>query len=873
MPWVDDILNGLEVQIDKLWYDLLHLLAVAGWSLQKGLFMMGHTIDLINLWLVNNAFSPLISQTNNQMRVTASLAFVIALMVLGITYLLAAFMRLDIVSPRSAIGWYLAGAVFFQLGPTLYQGMYEFRRDISSGFYNVAMESMQGAGSPFGSLAAVNSTDLPPLELCDALGPYLPGATMTPFGEGVDGLDVALAYLLADGEDVMGYPSPVPTACFQPRGAMYERDLPTHWQFYEDSYFYVGTASWGFGDMSDDARKASIDKAGAAQFRIASAWPLVIFGVIEQLIYLLLTIAQGITFVSFSVAIVFSFFKKTEVIARSVLDMWIELIIQTIVIALLQSLIVSFLLGAAATHNALVVLGVSLISSILIWILLWSGIKAVWNSINRLFGAIGQATGGVMAAPGTVAVGAAAAGAAVATGGASLAMNVGSSALAGASALGHGATTSQAAGLMLGGSRGLSTAARTLAYLPGLRGTDLGEAASEFTEGAMVRQVGQSIPLVGKAVGPLLGVPLLSDRSEKRKREDLLTLPAEPVEGDLEMTEGLFTPVRSRRMGTFTPLDAAPFPLSSDNKQTGAADSQVGQTRAAVDRSQSAAEMQGEEVEERVSAVGADVRSQAGQARAERERSDYADDMHGEEVEDRITSLGATMRPGQAGSSDTSALDRAAGRLGSAADALGRTAGSQPMLGLMRVEGANNVAGVMGDFVSQMRVQRTLDGQPLAGGADHFTVAQGVARAMGVTPEPGDRAPVQGDVARLGLFGDQALKLGLTGQQVQTVISEVKASPGGELTPPTRTALGEQARTTLNTGWDGAQSAVNALQRAAAMLPNAMTARGTVSVPDITVHPQVQVSVSAPERSGLDQALSSQAALAGSQNAAQRGEA
>ncbi len=67
---------------------------------------------------------------------------------------------------------------------------------------------------------------------------------------------------------------------------------------------------------------------------------------------------------------------------------------------------------------------------------------------------------------------------------------------------------------------------------------------------------------------------------------------------------------------------------------------------------------------------------------------------------------------------------------------------------------------------------------------------------------------------------------------------------------------------------------MNALQRAAAMLPNSITARGTVSVPNITVHPQVQVNVSAPERSGLDQALLSQAALAGSQNAAaQRGEA
>jgi hypothetical protein len=821
MPWVDDILNGLQVQIDKLWYDLLHLLAVAGWSLQKGLFMMGHTIDLINLWLVNNAFAPLISQTNNQMRVTASLAFVIALIVLGITYLLAAFVRLDVVSPRSAIGWYLAGAVFFQLGPTLYQGMYEFRRDISSGFYHAALDSMQNAGSPFSSLAAVNSTDLPPLELCDALGPYLPGAQMTAFGEGVDGMDVALAYLLADGEDVMGYPPPIPTACFQPRGAMYERNLPTHWQFYEDSYFYVGTASWAFGDMSDDARKASIDRAGAAQFRIFSAWPLVISGVIEQLIYLLLTIAQGLTFVSFSVAILFAFFKKTEVIARSVLDMWIELIIQTIVIALLQSLIVSLLLGAAATHNALVVLGVSLISAILIWILLWSGIKAVWNSVNRLFGAIGQATGGVMVAPGTVAVGAAAAGAAIATGGASLAMNVGSSALAGISALNNGATASQAAGLMLGGSRSLSAAARTLAYLPGTRNTDIGQMADEFTEGSVLRQVGQSIPLVGGVAGPILAAQMLSDRSEQPKRKRSLSLPAEPERDEVETTAS-DRPSRPRRMGTFTPLsDEVPLP--------------------AVIRPPTA----GDDVQQCVSAVGADVRAQAGQAKADRERSDYADDMHGEEVEDRIATLGAALQSGQ----------------------------TQHVLGLMRVEGAANIAGIMGDFISQMRVQRTLDGQPMTGGTDHFTVAQGVARAMGVTPKEGDRAPIQGDVSRLGLFGDMALRLGLTGQQVQTVISEVKNSPTGQLSLQTQAVLVEQARGTLNTGWEGAQQAVSALQRAAVMLPNALTARGTVAVPNVNVNPNVQVTVEAPESGGLNKAMHSQAALAGSQAGIQRGEA
>jgi hypothetical protein len=401
---------------------------------------------------------------------------------------------------------------------------------------------------------------------------------------------------------------------------------------------------------------------------------------------------------------------------------------------------------------------------------------------------------------------------------------------------------------MLGGSQRLSAAARTLAYLPGLRGTELGEAAGEFTEGAMVRQVGQSIPLIGKAVGPLLGTQLLSDRGEKRKRDEALVLPAEPVTNE-ESSDGRFTPLHSRRMGTFTPLATAGEPSVSHP-----------------------AEMHGKEIEAHVSTVGAEVRSQAGQTKADRERTDYVDDMHGEEVEDRITTLGTTLGEGQT----NSALERAAGRLESAADAFSRTetnaTSTQPILGLMRVEGANNVAGVMGDFVSQMRVQRTLEDRPMTGSADTLTVTQGVARAMGVTPEAHDRAPIQGDVARLGLFGDQALRLGLNGTQAAQVIREVKLTPEGTLRPETRSAVVNQAHSTLNTGWDGAQSAVNALQRAAAMLPNSITARGTVSVPTIAVNPQVQVHVNAPERSGLDDALRSQAALAGSQMGANRSE-
>jgi hypothetical protein len=55
---------------------------------------------------------------------------------------------------------------------------------------------------------------------------------------------------------------------------------------------------------------------------------------------------------------------------------------------------------------------------------------------------------------------------------------------------------------------------------------------------------------------------------------------------------------------------------------------------------------------------------------------------------------------------------------------------------------------------------------------------------------------------------------------------------------------------------------------AAAMLPDAIAARGTVAVPPVNTTPPVQVNISAPERGGLDEAMRSQTALAGSQTAA-----
>jgi hypothetical protein len=850
MPIVDDVLNGLQIQIDTLWWNLMFALAGMGWSLQRAFLMMGYTIELMNQWLIDNAFTPLITQTNASLQVAVSISFVVALLVLGITYLLAAFARMRIVEPRSAIAWYLAGALFFSLGPSLYQGMSDFRRDISQAFYASSLSGLAAVtGSAFTSLGSVDSADMGILTLCDNFGSYMPVWNYT-----IDGLDVALAYLRADGINLMGYPSTPRDPLCQPHtpdpatGLWTAGSVPWEWRR-PGSFFDNVRDPVFFPAMTALERSDSLGMTMAAQGRLLTAWPLILFGVTEQLVYLLLTIAQGLTFISFGVAILFAFFKKTEVIARSIIDLWIELIIQTIVIALIQSLVVTFFLAGTASGNGIVVLGVGLICLIFMVIVLFSGVKAVWNSFNRLFNAFGQATGGAVISPGAAAVtvGAAAVGTAAlgvaAYGGA---MSMGSSAMAGATALRSGATPAQAAGLTFGGVEPIADAARAITRLPALRGTPLGDAAEQFTEGATVRRVARDVPVIGGALGPRIGGQLLSDYDPIKaeyddkgrviarpmlvpavgERLEKMTYPvgkmprkAKPtgsvndetlewqVDDDGELTP-MFTPVKRKRMGMFTPVAPTPTEASADEELA-------------------------------------------------RERETYADDMRGEELEQHMSEVSQSAR-GNGGAGST-AIDGAAARLERSAEALERAAGT--MTGSLRVSGTADVTSVMGDA---MRLLGARGGN----GVDHLSAAALMAQAVGVTPLGDGRPPVRDDLARFGMFIDGAARLGLTPEQTERVGREVKDSPDRRISPETRAELLDGA-VAVGRSREEAEREVNRLEIAARLLPNEITAYGTMPAPAITVAPEVNVTIEAPDESSYgsdyDDEMRSNSTLSGSE--------
>jgi hypothetical protein len=552
------------------------------------------------------------------------------------------------------------------------------------------------------------------------------------------------------------------------------------------------------------------------------------------------------------------------------LNQWIELIVQTTIIALIQALVIGFFLAGAATGSAPAIIGIGLLCLVFILITMWSGIKAVWNSFNRLFNAMSQVTGGVMVAPGTAALATAGAGALAA----GAAVTVGSSAMAGMTALNRGATMAQAAGVTFGGSQTLSGAARTLAYLPGARNTALGEAAEQFTEGSVTRQVARNIPVVGRITGPMVGTTLLSDRDPEKAEVnaggqvvnrpmlvpavgeslDSWTIPRRArrrgsnagteffEDGDGEMLPGnLPDRARPRRMGTFTPIS----PVTETAEST-------------------------------APAASSDM-----EARRQRERSDHNAEMVSEEMEQHISDALRAHTGTHSTLGSMLTQDRGAGgsdRLEQAADALLRAAQMQMqlMLGQLKVAGIPNVAGVMGDVVGQVQRERQQDGQPVNAGVDHLQVANHMARAVGVTPQETGGSPIQRDLARFGLFVDQALRMGLSPQQTEQVVREVQSSPEGKMQPATRDLLDKQVQTTQNVSWLKARDDVDRLEHSARMLPPEITAYGAMRVPvengqpqvNVNVDPTVQVNVqsSAPKDSEYDDAMKKESSLGGSGN-------
>ncbi|GIK64267.1 MAG: hypothetical protein BroJett018_20610 [Chloroflexota bacterium] len=835
--WVDDLTQAIQFMIDGLWYDLLALHAQIQWFLMKVFFILGIVIDLMNDFMAEQAFAPLITQSNSQFGVAVSMSFTIAMMVLGMSYLIAHFIRFNVVEFKSALTWYLLVALFFQLGPELYLSMNNLRSDINSFFYATSLDTINSSGSPLSPLNNNLSNDgIPMLPPCDNFG-WLTGQNSTQAGTGVDGLDIAMAYMLATSHDVLGQAPPVLGNCRTPNPGGYENNLPFNWYF-NDGYFdvMVSPPTWEF--IPADDRERSLSMAAAAQYRLIGAWPLLWLGIFEKIVYLLVTFAQGLSFISFGVAAIFAFFKRTEAIARSVVDLWIEIIVASVVIALGQSLIVSLALAAAATQNPLASIGVGLLCAVMMMILMISALKLVWNALTRIFGSVSQATGGAILTPSQVA-----AGAAVGTVGTVAAVATGGGALALAGAAMSGMSASGVGGPAMGMAGGqLMMAGRMTAHAT--------SGAGRVMTGGNSGQALPPPPTIGMNnmentdEAPLL-LPSGDPRAAKRTFSTApaaVSLPASQLfqmagyeAGDLVPDSSLGRRT-SRIQARFTPLPSEgidPTPASLSTVQgspagrggrQGMNGPDEGETLA---RSNTAAQVRLNADNERDdlalhSALNSDNRRDESIAQAQMDADNVRDDAA---LRDTLKNNAADQKI----TVDTTGLERAGRDLSAAAGALKALANQQQVdrvLGQMDVTGSRNVGAVFADAVDVEREYRQKMDKPMLDGAgDQF--GGRMAQAVGIQPTPG-QTPIT-DAARFNAVGDQALRLGLNGGQLMQVLKEqANAEDGRSVQPTTFEKLVQHVRSTTGARQSDAQQQVGRFLTVAAAMPDEVRITGSV---------------------------------------------
>jgi hypothetical protein len=127
-----------------------------------------------------------------------------------------------------------------------------------------------------------------------------------------------------------------------------------------------------------------------------------------------------------------------------------------------------------------------------------------------------------------------------------------------------------------------------------------------------------------------------------------------------------------------------------------------------------------------------------------------------------------------------------------------------------------------------------------------------IAQVMGVSPSD-NRLPVQENLTRFGLFVDQALQLGLSGAQSESIVREIKESPARNLSETTRDALVTQLVQEQHLPQDDARQQVIRLEQYARGLPDSIAAYGAVSVPEVNVTPQIDVTVNLSDDATTDQ--------------------
>ncbi len=452
----------------QMWvYGMVRNTAIRFWLFNRAFLLAGFLIEALTDWLSTEFFGPAISDISILSEGLMPTFFMIATLLLVASYLIAPWFRVRVVDWQKALGWLLFALLFYQAGPGLYIEGENMRRSISSEFYGQILTQTEGTAAPtmLGTIAT-GSDDNSMGTLANQFGAYIPS------DQYVDGLDLAMSYSLSTGEDVIEALTSLPAD-------------------FRDEYFDPTQGPLFFLTMTAEERTDSINEGLTGISRLIFSLIIIFFGLVEQMIYLSLSISAGVLFLSMSIAILFSFFERTEMMARTLLDMWLELFILSVIISVMQAFVVGIVMLGARTANPTLALGAATLGAPVMLVLLKKALGTIWDALNRMFTAMSQVVGGKLTSP-------AEAGLSAAQSAAGLALSVATAGVGAGVAMAAGGSLAQVAGSALSGSDALyNAAAMGSMVLP--EGSPLSETAGGFYEGALAQR------MLGPAGGLMLG--------------------------------------------------------------------------------------------------------------------------------------------------------------------------------------------------------------------------------------------------------------------------------------------------------------------------------------------------------------------------------
>lgn len=371
---------------------IMYPIAVLLWQLDRLLIFIGLLFAIVNEAVIDYVFTPTFTILAERFRFgLLPLVFTIVVGVLGITYVLAAWYVKDtnLVDWKKALAWLLGAIIFYGFGVDLFISTYQVRQGFGSIMYSAMLGLQEGSSQAdvpsatevFGVLAGADVGDAGATSaLCNQYGPTgsagsasacqsLGTADILNYDIMIDGLDIATSYVVANHTDVTG-----------------SIDLPVE---FKENFFDGAPGVFGISEGEE-----RLEQAAYGLQRLFFGVFVIAFAIVEQYVHLIITLGMGVIFFLMLWAVLLGFFNHTEFVARSLIKMWFNMMMTSMLGSVLIGVALFMLLVSSTAANPLIWLATAIVSLAIAYLAARTVTEAIASMVRSLPGAVSATISG-----------------------------------------------------------------------------------------------------------------------------------------------------------------------------------------------------------------------------------------------------------------------------------------------------------------------------------------------------------------------------------------------------------------------------------------------------------------------------------------------